>query len=98
MERIRISENKSYTREFPEKLVTTIDVTTRGGQRLSETVSYPKGHAKNPMTDADIEGKFRDLSQAVMTRAACDALLAALWRVEDAHDVGSVLDLVRVTP
>jgi 2-methylcitrate dehydratase len=96
MQRIRVSENKEYTREFPGKLMTSIEVATRDGQRLAENVSYPKGHAKNPMTDADIESKFSGLAERVMSATGRDALLDGLWRIDQASDVGAAIDLVRV--
>jgi 2-methylcitrate dehydratase len=98
MQRIRVSENKAYTREFPAKLITRIDVTTRDGQRLTETATYPKGHAKNPMSDVDIDSKFADLSKGLVAPDARDALLGALWRIDEADDTGRVIDLVRVRP
>jgi 2-methylcitrate dehydratase len=96
MQRIRISENPEFTREFPAKLVTRIEVTTRGGQRLVETASFPKGHAKNPMSDADVDSKFTDLSKDLLAPARRDALLRALWEIDQAPDIVKVMDLVRV--
>jgi 2-methylcitrate dehydratase len=96
MQRIRISENPEFTREFPSKLVTRIEVTTRGGQRLVETASYPKGHARNPMSDADVESKFADLSRDLLPAARRDALLRALWDFDQAPDIVKVMDLLRV--
>lgn len=97
MQRIRVSENPDFTREFPAKLITRIEVTTRGGQRLSAMASYPKGHARNPMSDADVESKFADLSRDLIPAARRDALLKALWDVDQAPDIAPVLDLVRVS-
>jgi 2-methylcitrate dehydratase len=96
MQRIRIAENKEFTREFPSKLVTKIEVTTRDGQRMVETAVYPKGHAKNPMSDADLESKFAGLSEGLLTPDQRDALLSALWNVENAADVGKVLAMVQL--
>jgi len=96
MQRIRISENPEFTREFPSKLMTRIEVTTRGGQRLVEMASYPRGHAKNPMSDADVESKFTDLSRALLAPDRRDALLRALWDIDQASDIVKVMDLVRV--
>ena len=96
MQRIRISENPEFTREFPAKLMTRIEVTTRGGQRLVEMASYPRGHAKNPMSDADVESKFADLSGTLLTPDRRDALLRALWDIDQASDIVKVMDLVRV--
>jgi 2-methylcitrate dehydratase len=96
MQRIRVSENKAYTEQFPAKLITRIDVTTRDGQRLTETATYPKGHAKNPMSDADLDSKFSDLSKGLMVADACNALRGVLWRIDEADDVSRVIDLLRV--
>jgi 2-methylcitrate dehydratase len=96
MQRIRIAENKDFTREFPAKLLTRIEVVTRSGQRLTETASYPKGHSQNPMNDRDLESKFADLSGNLLGAAERDALLKALWNVDNAKDVSQVINLVRV--
>src|SRR5581483_4930652 len=45
MARIHIRENPEFTREFPTGLSTTMEVTTKSGQRLLERSGYPKGHA-----------------------------------------------------
>ena len=96
MQRVRISENPEFTREFPSKLMTRIEVTTHGGQHLVEMASYPRGHAKNPMSDADVESKFADLSRALLAPDRRDALLRALWDIDQASDIVKVMDLVRV--
>ena len=96
MQRIRVSENKDYTREFPGKLMTRIEVTTRGGERVSALASYPKGHAKNPMSDADVEAKFADLSHDLLPAGRRTTLLQALWNVERAANIGAVLELSSV--
>ncbi|MGZ5123602.1 MAG: MmgE/PrpD family protein [Burkholderiales bacterium] len=96
MQRIRIAENKEFTREFPSKLVTRIEVITRDGQRIVETAVYPKGHAKNPMSDADLESKFGGLSEGLLAPDQRDALLSALWNVENTADAGKVLAMVQL--
>jgi 2-methylcitrate dehydratase len=96
MQRIRISENKAFTNEFPTKLVTQIDVTMRNGQRIVETASHPKGHAKNPMSDSDVESKFAGLCEDYIAPVHRAQLVEALWKVSEAKNVRSVLDLVRI--
>ena len=96
MARVTVSESKEFTREFPAKLMSRIEVTARGGRRLAETASYPKGHAQNPMSDADVEAKFAGLVQGRLAPAARDALLQALWDFDRAADIGKVIDLVRL--
>ena len=92
MNRIRVAENPEFTRRFPQELPSQIDVVTRSGQRFTGRAEYPKGHARNPMTDADVATKFRDLSADVLGAARVDAVLQALWRLDDAPRIGAVLD------
>ena len=97
MNRIRVAENPEFTRRFPQELVSEIEVVTRSGARLTERAEYPKGHARNPMTDADVEAKFRDLSADVLAPAQVDAGLQTLWRLEEADRIGAVVDLFTIT-
>jgi 2-methylcitrate dehydratase len=96
MQRIKVSEKKEFTSQFPSKLMTEIVVMTRGGQRLSVTASYPKGHAKNPMSDEDVSSKFAGLARGILEPGRRDALLKALWDFELAPDIAQVIDLTRV--
>jgi 2-methylcitrate dehydratase len=96
MNRIRVAEHPEFTRRFPQELVSEIEVVTRSGQRLTERAEYPKGHVRNPMTDDDIDAKFRGLSADILGSARADAALHALWRLEEADRIGPVLDLVTV--
>ena len=96
MQKIRVSENKDYTREFPGKLMTRIEITTRGGERVSGLASYPKGHARNPLTDADLEGKVIDLAHGVVTPERCKLMIQALWSVDHAANISDTLALCSV--
>ena len=96
MQRIRVSENEAFTREFPSKLTTRIEVTTRGGQRYTGTASYPKGHARNPMSDADVEAKFAGLAGDILSAETARSLIQALWKIDQAKDVSAVLAQIRV--
>ena len=94
MKRIKITENKEFTRQFPAKLMTEIEVIARGGPRFVETAQYPKGHAKNPMTDADVQSKFAILCEGLMDGVQRDALLTTLWGIDQAADLTALLDLL----
>jgi len=96
MNRIKIAENKEFTRQFPAKLTTEIEVITRSGQRHSESAQYPKGHSKNPMTDNDVNNKLGMVCAAVMPDAQRDALLKVLWNVDQAANLDEIFDLLVV--
>jgi 2-methylcitrate dehydratase len=95
MRRVTVAENPEFTRQFPARLESRMEVLARDGRRLAEATAWPKGHAKNPMSDADVDRKFTDLCGDLLAPARRDALRAALWELERAPDVGAVLALAR---
>jgi 2-methylcitrate dehydratase len=96
MRKIEISESAEFTQRFPAELTTEIEIDTRDGKRLSEIASYPRGHARNPMTDSEIDAKFASQAERVLSPAQRDALLHALWEVDGATAIGEVLALVQI--
>ena len=96
MSRIRVLEHPEFTRRFPQALTSEVEIRTGTGDRFVERAEYPKGHAKNPMTDADVVTKFRDLTADVLPAARVATALEQLWRLEECARIGSVLDLFTV--
>ena len=70
-----------------------VEVATRSGQRYSAEVAYHKGHYKNPLTDAEVEAKFRSLAEDFLSPRQIARLLERLWQLEDVKDIGEVLRL-----
>jgi 2-methylcitrate dehydratase len=97
MNQIKVRENSDFTREFPRKMNARIEVITKSGQRHVEQACYPKGHEYDPMTDAEVEDKFRGLCRDLVDSNQCEAILDAVWSLEKAADIGTVLELVRIT-
>lgn len=96
MKRITVSENKGFTRRFPKELVSRIEIRTRDGTRYVEEGCYPKGHDKDPMTEAEVEQKFRSLCRAVIPDAQAQSILDAIWGMASARDVGAIVDLLHI--
>ena len=96
MNRIKVSENAEFTLAFPRAMMNRIEIVTRSGQRHVEEGRYPKGHLENPMTDAEVDQKFRALCHGPLGKSRSELLLAALWTLEQQAGLGDVLDLVRI--
>ena len=90
-----IAENAEFTRAYPAEWPCRIEVTLRGGERKSAATRYFKGHADNPLSDAEVEAKFRELAHGKLPPARIDKLLATAWRLEQLVDVGELLGLIR---
>ena len=69
---------------WPEACMNTVTVRFSDGGQETETVRYYRGHAKNPMSDGELEEKFRDQAESVLTPADADALVKAIWQLDQA--------------
>ena len=72
-----------------------VEVVTKSGQRYSSEVAYHKGHYKNPLTDAEVEEKFRSLANGVIPDARTDGLLGRLWQLEEVAHVNELIGRAR---
>ena len=94
--RMNIEEDPEYSGRYPEETNCRIEVTTEGGNQLTAHSAYPKGDPRNPMTDADIESKFRSLSTKLLTAEQCDRALNLLWTTEEQPNLKELFDALVV--
>jgi 2-methylcitrate dehydratase len=50
---------------------------------VAAETSHPKGHYRNPLTDGEVEEKFRGLASATLGAERCDRVLAEVWDLEN---------------
>jgi 2-methylcitrate dehydratase len=91
-----IDEDQDFTQRFPQEGNCRLEVTTVSGQRLVAHTAYPKGHQRNPLSDADVEAKFRRLTEAVLTERQCRTALELLWGVEGLANLQALFDILVV--
>ena len=92
-QRVRVSEWEEANRRMPEAMLCRVTLTTKSGAKHSATVEYHKGHWKNPLSDQELEAKFRKLARHILPDARTDRLLARLWALETLDDAGEILKL-----
>jgi 2-methylcitrate dehydratase len=91
--RVKVHVSEEANRRAPEAMLCDVEVVTRSGKRYSSEVAYHKGHYKNPMTDSEVEAKFRALAHDVLSPAQTDRLLDRLWHLEEVKDISEILRL-----
>ena len=94
--RVKVEASAEADRRAPEAMLCNLEVVTNAGQRYSSEVPYHKGHYKNPMTDAEVEEKFRSLAQDLLSPDQTDALLDRLWHLEEVEDIGEIIRMTRI--
>lgn len=97
MAKMTIAEDATFTQRFPQEYNCRMEVTTVAGQRLVAQTAYPKGHRHNPLSDADVEAKFRRLAGEVLTAQQCRTVLDLLWSLERLPDLQALCEALVIT-
>ncbi len=96
--RVKANASEEADRRMPGAMLCKLTLVTKSGATHVATIEYHKGHYRNPMSDAEVEQKFRKLAAPVLAVSKADRLLEGLWRLEDFADAGEVVRLTVVTP
>ena len=92
IKKIAVVEEPEFTRRYPAESCARIEVTTTDGRRVAAETNYPKGHRRNPLSDGEVEGKFRGLASAALGAQGCDRVLAEVWNLEKAATLDRLFD------
>jgi 2-methylcitrate dehydratase len=96
LERVTVERDARLSARYPEAVANIVSVRLRDGRTLTERIDYPKGHARNPLTDAEVETKFRVLADRLLRRDQVESALDWLWRLDEAPDVSDLYSLIEV--
>jgi 2-methylcitrate dehydratase len=94
--RVRCIPSAEADRHEKEYNLCDLEVVLKSGQRKTARVEYHRGHWNNPMTDAELEEKFRGLARKHLPAERIDALLRQLWTLEDMPQAGKLAEMTRV--
>jgi len=70
-----------------------LELVLKSGERRTVRVENYRGHFKNPMTDEEMEEKFRLSAQKHMRSERIDSLVRALWNLEDQPQISALIDM-----
>lgn len=82
MRRVTVSEDKGYTEMYPGNIRSRITISMRSGRTISEETDFPRGHPRNPMTDAEVELKFSHLCSGAVSPETIGAIREAVWELD----------------
>ncbi|MFN9489234.1 MAG: MmgE/PrpD family protein [Betaproteobacteria bacterium] len=83
--RVRIERDESIGR-----VQSHISIRTRDGRVLERHVVHALGTLERPMSDADLEAKFRGLAEGILDDRQADEVIRLCWDVEHLPDAGTI--------
>ncbi|TMI25836.1 MmgE/PrpD family protein [Candidatus Bathyarchaeota archaeon] len=96
LKKVTVAEDKDLTAMYPEAVANRVTVKLSSGKVVSKQVNYHKGHPKNPMSDQDVEKKFRTLTKRQLSENQAKRALNILWTLEKVNDVSKLFSTLVV--
>jgi 2-methylcitrate dehydratase len=93
--RVKVHLDDALTPRYPRGIPNRITVTLSDGRIFTREVEFPRGHAMNPMSDAEVEAKLRGMVEPRYGKEKADRILAACWGLEKLKEAGELVRLVQ---
>jgi 2-methylcitrate dehydratase PrpD len=90
IERVDLSVDPAAQAAFPAMRAAEVAITTQAGQIRRYRQPTRRGDPDFPMSDPEIDAKFRMLAGPVVGAAAAGAISAALWQVDKLESVALI--------
>lgn len=94
--KIKVERDSELSKQYPEGIPNRITIRMKSGETFVKEVTFPRGHAQNPMTDAEVESKFHSLADPVIPANRISEALDRLWNLEKETNIGGLLELFSV--
>jgi 2-methylcitrate dehydratase len=95
LKKVEVVADPEIEKVFPALQRVIVNITTTHGRKFSKQLDYPKGDPRNPLSDAEIEEKFRALAEGVLSAKAQDKLIDAIWNLEKCASVSKLMALMK---
>ena len=87
IDRTKIVEDPKLNEGYPEGIPNDITISCADGTKLNKRVDFPRGHARNPMTDEEVVAKFHRMAQGVVSNKSAATILDHAWNLDKLTDV-----------
>ena len=94
IDKIKVYPDDEFERAFPAKQCTRVEITTVNGEKFEKQMDYPKGDAREPMTEQDLDTKFRSLASSCLSDSRMDQLKHAVFALDTAPDLTTLMQLL----
>jgi 2-methylcitrate dehydratase PrpD len=97
MKKVHIEADPELTAHFPSMRAARVTITLADGTSLEHFAPYRRGDPEAPLTDAELEDKFIELSAPVIGDDEARKLLTALWHIDSGTPADLRLAALRAT-
>jgi 2-methylcitrate dehydratase len=94
--RIKVTEDPELDKLYPGARPADLEICTTSGQAYQNRVDYPRGDPNNPMSEEEVQLKFRKLARPLMREKRIQKIIDTVGRIEQVEDVCQLTGLLSV--
>ncbi len=91
LKRVKVHLDDALTPRYPRGIPNRLVAKLRDGRQIIREVEFPRGHAQNPMTDAEVEHKFRTLVEPRYGKEIASRILQTCWKLDEQKTVDELI-------
>jgi len=96
MSRVRCTADPDLEKLYPPARPADLEIRTKNGESFRARVDQPKGDPHNPMTEEELQAKFRKLASRLMGEGQIRRIIDAVNNLEAVDDIGGLMELLAV--
>ncbi len=90
MAKITCHVDEAAEAAFPSRRSAVVSITTADWRRLEHYSATRKGDPDNPLNDAELEDKFREMAEPVIGADAAEVLRQKVWKLDEIGDLSGL--------
>jgi 2-methylcitrate dehydratase len=94
--KVKVHRDAQLNSRYPAGIPNRLTITLKDGRKLVKEVEFPRGHARNPMTDAEVEKKFRTMVEPRYGADRAAKILKACWALESLTSPTPLLEMFKL--
>jgi 2-methylcitrate dehydratase len=95
-DKIKITEDPELTRQVPHCFPCRMDMRITGARVKSAAMKYPRGHHDDPMSDEEVNAKFRQLALRKLPTERVERALDYILAIDGSRAAGGIFDLFKI--
>ena len=96
LETVKVKRNTELSAMYPDAVANIVHVDLDDGRELTKRVDYALGHAKNPLKDSEVEGKFFALVAPALGEKPARGIVDLVWKLDEARNVDELMKAVEM--
>lgn len=94
IDRVTLAPDAALSQHWPAANPARVEIVTHSGEMRAETVLYSPGHPKNPLTEEQLEAKFRALAGAALAHEQVQAVIRLVRELDRLPSIRPLMELI----